>query len=48
MSRVGQRNIGPELYLQCESNRLGFRHMLENGKFPVSQDLLFYKLDGKK
>lgn len=43
MSRVRQRNTGPELYLRRELHRLGFRYRLHDRKLPGSPDLVFHK-----
>ena len=41
MSRVGQRDTGPEMVIRRALHRLGFRYRLHDKKLPGSPDLVF-------
>jgi len=41
MSRVGQKNTGPELVLRSALHRMGFRYCLHDRALPGSPDLVF-------
>lgn len=41
MSRVGQKNTGPELLLRKSLHRIGMRYRLHDKKLPGSPDIVF-------
>jgi DNA mismatch endonuclease (patch repair protein) len=46
MSRVGQKDTGPEIILRRAIHRMGFRYRLHDTKLPGSPDLVFPRFGG--
>jgi len=46
MSRVGQKNTGPEIILRSALHRMGFRYRLHDRSLPGSPDLVFPRFGG--
>ena len=46
MSRVGQKNTGPEIILRSALHRMGFRYRLHDRRLPGSPDLVFPRFGG--
>jgi DNA mismatch endonuclease (patch repair protein) len=46
MSRVGQKDTGPEIILRCMIHRMGFRYRLHDRTLPGSPDLVFPRYGG--